>query len=197
MMQKISYLALAAGISTLLLIAISQFVPWWQFTAMSPANAQINFSPVNLNIVISGSTIAIPLLFAVNMACALILLAGGLTLIIYAVKPTQHYSKRLLNYGYKIPLIVLVSFIIEVVSIPLIAQAVGGVNLPLNGAAAISIPQKFTSSSSTVSLSVSAAFNWPFYFAIVATALSVSAKIYHRKLAKSPILPPPPPPPPQ
>ncbi len=197
-MQKINFIALAAGISTLLLIAISELVPWWQFTALNLANVQVNFSPVNFNLVVSGSAIAIPLVSAVNIACLLLLLAGGLTLTIYAVKPTEPYSKRLLNYGYKIPLMVLVSFIAEVVSVPLIMQSVVGINLPLNGAATISLPQQFTSSSSPVSLNVSAAFNWPFYFAIIVAVLSVIAKIYHRKIGSksntSPLPPPPPPP---
>jgi uncharacterized iron-regulated membrane protein len=190
MMKKINLIALVAGISTLLLIVVSIFVPWWQFTAMNPANVQVNFSPVNLNLTVSGSTVAIPLVIALNIACLLILLAGGLTLLIYSVKPTQPYSKRLLGFGYKQSLIVLVIFIIEIVSIPLILQAVGGFNLPINGASTIIIPQKFSSAGSSTSLNVSAVFNLPFYFAIVVVGLSIAARVYHRKIVSSAALPP-------
>ena len=105
MMQKINFIALAAGISSLLLIAISVFVPWWQFSAGSPANFQINFSPVNVNLTHSGASIAIPLVLALNIACLLTLLAGGITLTIYALKPTKSYSKQLLGFGYKKPIL--------------------------------------------------------------------------------------------
>jgi len=191
-MQKINFIALAAGISTLLLIALSLFVPWWQFTALKPANVQVNFSPVNLNLTVAGSTVAIPLIIALNISCLLILLAGGLTLLIYAVKPTQPYSKRLLGFGYKQPLMVLVIFIIEIMTIPIMMQAIGGLNLPINGAATVIVPQKFSSNNASTSLSVSAAFEWPFYFAIIVSGLSIAARIYHRKISKTPILPPAP-----
>jgi hypothetical protein len=192
MMQKINFVAMAAGISTLLLIVLSLFVPWWQFTAINPANVQVNFSPVNLNLIVSGSTVAIPLVLALNIACLLTLLASGLILLIYSVKPTQPYSKRLLGFGYKQPLIILVFFIIEITTIPLLMQAIGGFNLPINGAATIMIPQKFTSNSSNTSLNVSAVFGWTFYFAIVVSGLNIAARIYHRKIASSPILSPSP-----
>ena len=64
MMQKINFIALAAAISTLVLVAISLFVPWWQLTAMNPANVQVNFSPVNLNLIVSGSAVSIPTSFS-------------------------------------------------------------------------------------------------------------------------------------
>ena len=192
MMQKINFIALAAGISTLLLIVLSLFVPWWQFTALKPANVQVNFSPVNLNLTVAGSSVAIPLVIALNISCLLILLAGGLILLIYAVKPTQPYSKRLLGFGYKQPLIVLVVFVIEIMTIPIMMQAIGGLNLPINGAATVMVPQKFSSNSSNTILSVSAGFEWPFYFAIIVGGLNIAARIYHRKISTNPILPPPP-----
>ncbi len=191
MMQKINFIALAAALSTLVLIAVSLFVPWWQFTALNPANVQVNFSPVNLNLMISGSAVSIPLVLALNISCLLTLLAGSLILLIYALKPNQPYSKRLLGFGYKQLLIVLVFFIVELITIPLILQAVVGFNLPLSGAATVMVPQKFASNGSSTSFGASAAFEWPFYFAIAISGLTIVARIYHRKITVNPVLPPP------
>jgi hypothetical protein len=185
MQNKINFIALAAGISSLVLIAISVFVPWWQFTVSSPANVQVNFSPVNFNFSHSGTSIAIPLILALNIACLLTLLAGALILTIYAVKPTKPYSKQLLGFGYKKPLYTVVAFVAILVAVPLILQFVVGISLPVNGSAIIS-PK-----GSSQSASVSAVLEWPFYFAIVVAGLSVAARLVHGKVTKPPILPAP------
>ena len=188
MQNKINFIALAAGISSLLLIAVSFFVPWWQFSAGSPANFQLNFSPVNVNISHSGASIAIPLVLALNIACLLTLLAGGITLTIYALKPTKPYSKQLLGFGYKKPIYTLAAFIAILIAVPIIIHVVSGMSVPVNGSAIIS------PNGSNQSASVSAVLNWPFYFAIVVTGLSIAARFYHRSLTKSalvtPTLPP-------
>ena len=186
MMQKINFIALAAGISSLLLIAISYFVPWWQFSAGSPANFQINFSPVNVNFTHSGASIAIPLVLALNIACLLTLLAGGITLTIYALKPTKSYSKQLLGFGYTKPIFTLVAFIAILIAAPIIIQAFTGVSVPINGSAIIS-PK-----GSSQSASASAVLNWPFYFAIVVTGLSIAGRFYHRRINKPTLVTPTP-----
>jgi len=185
MQTKINFIALAAGISTLLLVVISLFVPWWQFMAGTPVNAQVDFSPVNVNLSISGTSVAIPLILALNIACLLTLLAGGIALTIYSVKPTAPYSKHLLGFGYKKPLYILVAFIAVIVALPLIAQSLGGFSLPLIGATTI------TRQNSNTSVNVSAALNWPFYLAFVATGLSIAARFYHRKITETQVAPPP------
>ncbi len=188
MQNKINFIALAAGISSLLLIAISVFVPWWQFSASSPANFHLNFSPVNVGITHSGASIAIPLVLALNIACLLTLLAGGITLTIYALKPTKPYSKQLLGFGYKKPIYTLVAFIAILIAAPILIQVFTGMSVPISGSAIVS-PK-----GSNQSASVSTVLNWPFYFAIVVTGLSIAARFYHRSLTKSalvnPTLPP-------
>jgi hypothetical protein len=188
MMQKINFIGLAAGISSLLLIVISYFVPWWQFTASSPANAQVNFSPVNFNISHAGASVAIPLVLALNIACLLTLLAGGIVLTIYALKPTESYSKQLLGFGYKKPIYTLVAFIAIVIAVPIVLQAIIGISIPISGSAIIS------PNGSNQSASVSTLINWPFYLAIVVAGLCVAARFYHRNINKpitsTPVAPP-------
>ena len=192
MKNKINFIALAAGISTLVLIAISLFVPWWQFTVEKPA-IQVNLSPVNFNLSVNGVSVAVPLLEALNIACLLTLLAGSITLLIYSVKPAQPYSKSLLGFGYKKPLYVLVAFIVALIAVPIALQAIVGLALPLMGSASITLPQTMSNGSNT-SINVSAIFEWPFYFAIIATALGIAARLYHRKIGADAVhaLPPAP-----
>jgi hypothetical protein len=184
MRNKINFIALAAGISSLILIVTSFFVPWWQFSAGSPASVQVNFSPVNFNVSHSGSSVAIPLILALNIACLLTLLAGAITLTIYSLKPTQPYSKQLLGFGYKKPIYTLAAFIAILIAVPILMQVLIGISIPINGSAVIS------PNGSNQSASVSAVLNWPFYFAFVVTGLSIAARFYHRSLSKSTIVTP-------
>jgi len=185
MENKINFIALAAGISSLILVAISFFVPWWKITFGSPANVLVNFSPVNVNFSHSGVAVNIPLIWALNVACLLTLLAGGIILSIYAVKPTKPYSKNLLGFGYNKPLFTLVAFIAILIAVPIVLQAFAGFSLPINGVATIS-PKGANGSAI-----VTTALEWPFYFAIVVTGLCVAARVVHGKIFKQPPLPQP------
>ena len=186
MKNKINFIALAAGISTLLLIAISQFIPWWQFTAGTPANTQVNFSPTNLNLSVKGTAVTIPLILALNIACILTLLASGIVLTIYSLKPTQPYSKHLIGFAYSKPVAVVVIFVAALIAVPLIIQALAGISLPLTGSTLLQIPNSLSAQGTNQSVNVSASINWPFYFAIIVAGLSVAARIYHRKMITNP-----------
>ena len=194
MKNRINFLALAAGISTLLLIVISIFVPWWQFTVGNPAIASVNVSPVNWNLALLGNSITVPLIFALNLASALTLAAGGIIMLIYSLRPDKSYSKKLLGFGYKKPLYAVIMFVIALVSMSFVVQKFSGFAVPLSGASAVSLPQNMVPDGTSVSVNVSAGFVWPFYFAVVVAGLCVAARVYHRKVvAVDTALPPPPP----
>jgi|WetSurMetagenome_2_1015567.scaffolds.fasta_scaffold10871_5 hypothetical protein len=184
-MRKINALALAAGVTTLVLIAASYFIPWWQLTVGNPVLATVNFSPLNLNFALFNNIITIPLIWALNISCLLTLLAGGLILIIYSVVPTKPYASRLLGYGYKQPLIAVILFVIEVVGLTLSVKAFTGFNFPLIGAGTVGLPAGLAPAGISISVDISAAFLWPFYLAIVVTVLCIAARFYHRKIAKA------------
>ena len=195
MQNKINIIALAAGISTLLLIAISIFVPWWQFTVGNPAIATVNVSPVNLNLALLGNSLTIPLIYALNIASALSLASGGIIMLIYSVRPNRSYSKKLLGFGYKKPLYAVILFVVALLSMSFMVQRFSGFAIPLAGSGAMSLPESMMPEGANVSVAVSAGFGWPFYFAIVVAGLCVAARVYHRKLvANDAVLPPPPPP---
>jgi len=192
-MRKINALALSAGVATLVLIAASYFIPWWQLTVGNPALATVNFSPLNINFAIFDEIITVPLIWALNISCLLALLAGGLILIIYSVVPTKPYASKLLGYGYKQSLIAVILFVIEVVGLTLSVKAFTGFDFPLIGSGKVGLPAGLAPAGISISVDVSAAFLWPFYLAIAVTVLCVAARIYHRKIAKEPStqLPPP------
>jgi len=180
MQSKINIIALIAGVSTLLLIAVSLFVPWWQFIVGSPAIAAVNVSPVNLNLDLLGNTLTVPIVYALNIASALTLASGGIIMLIYSVKPDKSYSKKLLGFGYKKPLYALISFLFGLIATVSIA-GVFGLNIPLMGTANLSLPQGFTMGAS-ISASVLASFQLPFWLAIVAAGLCIGARLYHGRV---------------
>jgi len=182
MQNKIGLIALLAGVSTLLLIAISVFVPWWRFTVGHPTIAQVNFSPVNFNIALFGSQITIPLIFAMNLSCILTLASGGIIMVIYSLKPNKPYSKRLLGFGYKQPLFAVIIFVVELFALTVVAKAFSGFAVPLIGSGVLQIPSSMIPGKVSVSVNVLAAFEWPFYFAIAVAGLCVTARVYHRKI---------------
>ena len=115
-------------------------------------------------------------------------------MLIYSLRPDKSYSKKLLGFAYKKPLYAVIMFIIALVSMSFAVQNFSGFAVPLSGASALSLPQNMAPDGTSISVNVSAAFVWPFYFAIVVAGLCVAARVYHRKVvAVDTALPPPPP----
>lgn len=194
MQNKINIIALVAGISTLLLIAISIFVPWWQFTMGSPAIASVNVSPVNLNLALLGNSITIPLIYALNIASALSLASGGVIMLIYSLRPDKSYSKKLLGFGYKKPLYAVILFVVAMFAVNFLVQRFSGFAFPLTGSGIMVLPHGMAPDGTNISVAFSAGFVWPFYFAIVVAGLCVAARFYHQKIVVDTALPLPPPP---
>jgi hypothetical protein len=184
LMAKINIIALIAGIASLVLIAVSVFVPWWQFTVGNPTPlAQVNFSPLNFNMDLLGTSITTPLIFALNIACFLTLLSGSIVMIIYSVKPHKSYSKKLLGFGWTKPLYAVILFVLEIVVLVVIANMFVGFKLPINGSATVQPPSGMLPGDMSLAVNVFAYFQWPFYLSIAVAALSVAARIYHRKIS--------------
>jgi hypothetical protein len=203
---KINIVALVAGALTLVLVAVSWFVPWWQFTVGNPAIATVNFSPVNFNFSLFNTMLTVPIIWALNIASLLTLLAGGVALVIYAVMPMKSYSKNILGFGYKKPLYALILFCIELVVLYFSATMISGISFPIMGSGVLSLPASLAPGGVNVSVAVSTAFGWTFFFGIGVAVLCVAAKFYHPNIDAKPATqvnltaqqypyPPPPPPP--
>ncbi|MGD6852412.1 MAG: hypothetical protein ACQCN6_10175 [Candidatus Bathyarchaeia archaeon] len=186
MARQLNYVALAAGILSLILIAVSVFVPWWVFTVGDPAIATVNFSPVNFNFSLFDTLLVVPLIWALNLACLLILLAGGVALLIYATSPTKPYAKPLLRFGYRKPLYAVLLFTAELAVLYFAAAVLTGAGFPLAGSSAMQLPTELAPGDISVSVTVSAAFGWTFYFAIAVASLCIAARVYHKKAVAQP-----------
>lgn len=199
MKKPISIVGLVAAIAIFALIAISYFIPWWQLTVGDPALAFVNISPLNLNFSVFGTILTIPLLWAINISCLLMLLAGGIIMAIYSLTPTKPYATKLVGYGYKQPLIAVILFVVEIFGLVFSVKAFTGLDVPLTGQSIIGLPAGLAPGGVSISVKVAATFGLPFFLAIAVVVLGVAARLYHGKIVKTVNnnLPPPPPPPPQ
>jgi hypothetical protein len=178
----INWVGVAAGVFTLLVFAISLYIPWWQIT-VGDNLLQVNASPVNTNFGLFGEQFTVPLIWALNLASILTLLASGATMLLYSFMPTKPYAKELLGFSYKKPLYVLVAFFVGLI-VTISAVGFFGLSVPLMGLANVSLPTSLTMGAQ-VSASVLANFLFPLYLAIVAVILSIATRFYHRNIVKN------------
>ena len=180
MKMRINWFGLAAGIIILVVLGVSLFVPWWQLT-IGDKLLQVNASPVNTNFGLLNLNFTVPLLWAWNLVSVLIFAAAGVVMLFYSIFPTRSYSKELLSFSYKKPLYILISFIIGLIVVIFIAGAIG-FNIPANGTSNIALPSQFIPTGLSISASVSAGFQLPFYLAIAAAVLCIVARLYHGRV---------------
>jgi hypothetical protein len=180
-LAKINWFGFAGGALTILMIVISMFYPWWQLTVGDDL-IKINASPVNTNFGFLDTSFTIPFIWALNVIGLLTLLLSGVAMLIYSVMPTKSFAKPLLDFGYKKPLFTFLFFVIALVVVSVILQAVLSINLPLMGSATNTVPIPFASGV-TLTVLLSAGFQWSFWLAAVAAGLCIAARLYHKKVA--------------
>jgi hypothetical protein len=183
-LTKFNWFGLAGGATTLVVIAVSLVCPWWQLTVGDDL-LKVNASPVNTNFGFLDTTFTIPFIWALNIVSILTLLASGIAMLVYSIIPRKSYSKHLLGFGYKKPLFTVLFFVIGLVITTAILQAVLSLNVPLMGSTTSTLPIPFVSGI-TLSVLLSAAFQWSFWLAVVAAGLCIAARLYHRKVAPAP-----------
>jgi hypothetical protein len=184
MLAKINWFGFAGGATTILVIVVSLFYPWWQLTVGDDL-MKINASPVNTNFGFLDASFTIPFIWALNVVALLTLLLSGVAMIVYSVMPTKSFSKPLLDFGYKKPLFTFLFFVIGLVVVTVILQAVLSINLPLMGSATSKVPIPFASGI-TLTVLLSAGFHWSFLLAAVAAGLCIASRLYHKKVAPAP-----------
>jgi len=179
-LTKFNWFGLAGGATTILVIAASLVCPWWQLTVGDDL-LTVNASPVNMNVGFMDTSFTIPFILALNIVGILTLLASGIAMLVYSLIPRKSYSKHLLGFGYKKPLFIVLFFVIGLAVTTVICQAVLSLNVPLMGSATSTLPMPFVSGV-TLSVLLSAGFQWSFWLATVAAALCIAARLYHRKV---------------
>jgi hypothetical protein len=188
-LARFNWFALAGGFTTIFMIAVSLFSPWWYLT-IGDELMTVNASPVNMDMNFLNTSFTIPFIFALNIVSILSLLASAIAMLIYSLIPRKSYSMHILGFGYKKPLYAVLFFIIGLVATTMICQAVLRLNIPLMGSTTSTLttstlPIPFVSNI-TITLLLSAEFQWSFWLAVVAAILCIAARLYHGKIAAVP-----------
>ena len=183
-LTKFNWFGLAGGAVTLLVIAVSLVYPWWNLTVGDDLMT-VNASPVNMNFGFLDTSFSIPFIWALNVVSILSLLASGIAMLIYSLIPRKSYSKHLLGFGYKKPLYTVLFFVIGLVVTTMICQAALNFTVPLMGSATSTLPIPFVSGV-TLTVLLSAGFQWSFWLAVVAAGLCIAARLYHGRVAAVP-----------
>jgi len=186
---RINWFGVAGGASTLIVIAISLYNPWWQLI-IGDNLMKVNASPMNTNFGLLGTQFTIPLIYALNIGSILTFMCSGIIMLIYSVVPLKPYAKDLLGFSWKKPLYSIIFSVVGLSIIVLIAQTTLGMQIPLMGSAQVILPSSLTMGAS-ISVLVYSAFQWPFWFAVAAAVLCICARVYHRIIVKSINAPPP------
>jgi hypothetical protein len=184
--RDINWFGLAGGAAIICLIFVSFFVPWWQLV-VGDGLVTANVSPLYTDFNFVGYWFTVPLLWALNLGSVLSMAAGGVAMLIYSIYPGKSYSKNLLGFGYKKPLISVLIFVIILVVLTQTIQALFSLAVPLVGSATSVLPETMTYGT-IVRVLITANFQWPFYLATVAAALCIAGKFYHKKI---PLVSPP------
>ena len=186
--KNISWIGLASGVLLVAVTVLSLFNPWWQLRIGDFVYA--NFSPVNTGFNFLGISFLVPLLTAINISSLLLMSISAGLMIVYSINPGKEYSKHLLCWSYKKPLITLIAFVAGIVALSLGVSYIAGqyvnldFNLPIMGSTIVQIPSEMLGQLSGVQIgmTVSTGFHWTFYLAIAATALCIVTRYYHSKL---------------
>ena len=141
-----------------------------------------NVSPLYTDFNFVGYWFTVPLLWALNLGSVLSMAAGGVAMLIYSIYPGKSYSKNLLGFGYKKPLISVLLFVIILVVLTQMIQGLFSLSVPLVGSATNVLPETMTYGT-IVRVLITANFQWPFYLATVAAALCIAGKFYHKKIS--------------
>ena len=175
-----NWFGLAGGLTIVVLIAISLFVPWWQLT-VGDGLVKANASPINTNFNFAGTSFTIPLIWALNVASIIFLSAGGIAMLVYSVSPSKSYSEKLLGFSYRKPLYAILLFVVVLILITFLVKSVFNFEVPLLGSLETTLPAEITNGTN-VSVLMSANFVWPFWLALLATTLCIMAKFYHKRI---------------
>jgi cytochrome b561 len=100
-----------------------------------------------------------------------------------SIIPSKTFSRNLLNFSYKKPLFSLVFFVVGLITVVLIIQALRSISVPLVGSATVTLPYSLTQGL-RANLFLSAGFQWPSWVGVIAASLCIAAKLYHKRIEK-------------
>lgn len=183
---KINWPGLGCAVAAATLVALSVLyaAPWWQ-VAIGDGVGQAEISPLDYKANLAGASIEVPIIWFLNLGGKLTMAACAVAMFIYSVSTQKPFSKQLLGFAYKKPLLMLVLFIVVLVVSTYMAGAFFGVNVLLMGTTTLSL----SFGRATANIPISTSFTWVFWLAVATAVLAVAAKIYEWKVLKTPKTP--------
>jgi hypothetical protein len=182
--KQINWFALVGGVLILVLLPASIYFPWWQLI-IGDNLLKVNVSPININFGLLSTQVTIPFIWSLNLASFLVFLTSGIIMVIYSFTPAKSYARDLLSFAYRKPLYAIILTVAGLLIITFAVRSAFGISIPLTGTGTVLLPSSLTMGINVSAVS-SAAFQWPFWLAIVAAGLCITARIYHTKLSPTP-----------
>jgi len=181
--KKINWLGLACSITAATLVALSVLyaAPWWQ-VAIGDGVGEAQISPLDYKANLAGASIEIPIIWFLNLAGKLTMIACAVAMFTYSVATQKPFSKKLLGFAYKKPLIILVLFAVLLVGSIYVVGDFFGINVPLMGTTTLSLSAR----GATVNVPISTSLTWVFWLAVATAVLTIAAKVYDWKVLKAP-----------
>jgi len=179
-----NWLGLAGAIATFAVVILSLAFasPWWQLK-VGQELGQADISPLNFNVSLLGTSISIPIIWFLNLACQLSLMACAIALLVYSVVPEKKYSKSLLGFAYKKPLIIIIFFLASLFIATNFAGMLLRLNIPIAGSTTITLDV----GDATLGIPISTGFTWVFWLAVIAGGLCIAARFYHKRIVSAPV----------
>jgi hypothetical protein len=183
------WIGLIGGLLLIAVIPLSLYTPWWQLSIGDVGSA--NFSLLNSNFSLLGESFVIPLLTAINVSGFLLLSISAVVMIAYALNSTKDYASQLLGWSYKIPIVILITFVGGIVAltqlVPFMANQFAPIalTLPIVGTSVIQVPSELLGGVNGVQIgiAVSGGFQWTFYLALAAAVLCIATRILYNRAA--------------
>jgi len=181
--KKINWPGLACSITAASLVALSilSTAPWWQL-AIGDGVGQAQISPLDYKANLAGASIEIPIVWFLNLIGKLTLATCMVAMFIYSVSTQKPFSKKLLGFAYRKPVLILLIFMVILVVSAYMTGIFLGVNVPLTGTTTLSL----SVGGDVANLPISTSFTWVFWLAVATALLAVVTKIYDWKLLKTP-----------
>lgn len=190
LLLSINWFGVTVGI--LMLVLALSGAAWWHVNIGGGAIAT-SVSPFNVELSTFGASMSIPLITFFCIGARIAVSIAGILLLIGSIFTARWWSKKLVNYGA----LKLLWMIIGIVAMGILMGVIGPalvsgmtpsgtgtqtqMNLPtLSGSGNLSVQMDGANLSSPITMALDGAF----FLAIVAAALGVVARIYHRRLVK-------------
>ncbi len=191
-LPQVNWLGLVAGVLMLMLPFLG---PWWSATVGTGA-ADVALSPFDYNISLLGQPISSTLVGYFLLAAKLSVIIGGALMIAGSVGAKRWWGRRLVRFGAMkvfwmliglIALLLVGAFFVNSI-LPSLLGGMGGEEVAMQ----LNVPYIAGTTTSTIQVGDAATITAPitssltgiFWVAVLAAALGVAARIYHRRFVK-------------